>query len=90
MRGLDQPIIPIDEYVPRPPTITSRSAEWGVAVRTYLGEIYQADSVAPQDIVINGAPVSWHHETNGSGVAFGRATDPFGMTIALLRAVPLS
>jgi hypothetical protein len=89
-RGLDLPSIPADEFVPRPPRLTDRSAEWGVTIRTWFGTQHQTETVSPEDIIVNGVPVTWHPADNGTGVLLGRATGPFGVSLAIARAVPLS
>lgn len=82
--------MPATEFVPRPPGITARSAEWAVSVLVANGERYAAETISPADVLIHGHEVEWHSAGNGTGVHYGRAYHRAGAPFAVARAVPLS
>jgi hypothetical protein len=91
VRGLDQPGIPAAEFVPRPPSLTTQSALWGVCVKTVTGHVFAAEVFGPDDIQVDGVALDWLGvEDPDRGVAYGRARDAWGTSIAVARAVPLS
>lgn len=89
-RGLNLPDIPPTEFVPKPPGINARYGLWGMTIRTRGGETYYTDAMELDSLEINGTPLRWHGEGDGTGVFYGRAVSMFGMPVAVARAVPLS
>ena len=89
MRGLDQPGIPMTEFEPRPLTGVYGAAQYGVVIRDRLGGTYETEVFGPDDVQVQGRPLDWRRETNGTGVIYARAY-LFGVPVAIARAVPLS
>lgn len=89
-RGLNLPDVPPTEFVPKPPDINSRPGLWGLTVRTIAGQTTYADGLTLDDLGIDGRPLHWHDEGDGTGVLYGRAFSVWGAPLAVARAVPLS
>lgn len=83
-----RPSIPSTPFNPRPGGMV---AQWGVAAKLASGNYVSHEVIEPTDIAAPGQlPITWHAEGDGSGVLWARAVSPWGYTVAVLRAVPLS
>jgi hypothetical protein len=65
-------------------------AQWGVAARRLDGSVISHEVIDPGDIEAAGQPVNWMPADDGSGVLWARVRSPWGVSLAILRAVPLS
>lgn len=82
-----RPTIPKDDFVPKP---AYSSGLWGVSTRTIDGRCFYADAMDPSDIQVNDREAVWFPDGDESGVLWGRVRGQFGISVAVLRAVPLS
>lgn len=82
---MTRPAIPVDEFVPDP---TAVPALWGFAIKT-AGTIITDQVMSLDEPEIMGVrPVPWMADSGG--VRWAQVVDPFGRTLAVARAVPLS
>jgi hypothetical protein len=72
------------------PRLHPMIAQWGVAARRLDGSVISHEVIDPDDIEAAGQPVNWLPAGDGSGVLWARVRSPWGVSLAILRAVPLS
>lgn len=74
-------------YTPRPDGMV---AQWAVTVRRWDGVVSTVEVIEPGDVEIGGQVVRWQAAGDGSGVRWARVVTPWGASLAIARAVPLS
>jgi hypothetical protein len=65
-------------------------AQWGITSRRFDGVFQTVEVLQLDDVEANGRPVRWMASGFGDGVRFARVISPWGVPLAIVRAVPLS